>query len=188
MKRIVLIFGIISGVISSAMMLSMLLVLDRIGFDKGEILGYTMMVVSFLMVFFGIRSYRENVGGGKISFGRAFSIGILITIISCAFYVITWEFVYFKIAPDFADKYAAYVVDKARTSGASEQAIDAKIEEMKQFKAMYDKPLFNAAITFMEPLPVGLLITLISAVILRKKKGRQEAGPPHGAAAQLKAS
>src|SRR4030095_15529811 len=130
MKRIVLIFGLISGAISSAMMMVTLPLLDRIGFDKGEILGYTMMVISFLMVFFGIRSYRENVGGGKISFGRAFSIGILITLISCAFYVITWEFVFFKIPPDFADKYAAYVVDKAKASGASQQAIDAKIEEM----------------------------------------------------------
>jgi hypothetical protein len=186
MKRIVLIFGLISGAMSSAMMMVTLPLLDRIGFDKGEILGYTMMVVAFLMVFFGIRAYRENVGGGKISFGRAFSIGILITVISCAFYVITWEFIYFKIAPDFADKFAAHVVEKTKASGASQQAIDAKIEEMKQFKVMYDKPLFNAAVTFMEPFPVGLLITLISSAILRRKKGRDEEGPPaHGAAAQV---
>src|SRR4030095_1970243 len=154
MKRTVLIFGLISGAISSAMMILTLPLLDRIGFDHGEVLGYTMIVLSFLMVFFGIRSYRENVSRGKISFGRAFSVGILITLISCAFYVITWEIIYFKVAPDFADKFAAHVIEKAKASGATQQAIEAKTEEMKQFKVMYDKPLFNAALTFMEPFPV----------------------------------
>jgi hypothetical protein len=173
MKRTVLTFGIISGVISAALMLGMLAVIDKIGFDQGTILGYTAMVISFLMVFFGIRSYRENVGGGKISLGRGLAIGILITFISCAFYVITWEVIYFNVRPDFGDKFAAYIVEKTRASGASQQVIDAKIQEMKEFKVMYDKPLFNAAITFLEPLPVGVLITLISAAILRKK-GKDE--------------
>jgi hypothetical protein len=169
MKKTVLTFGLISGAVLSLMMLATLPFIDRIGFEKGEIIGYTTMVLSFLLVFFGVRSYRENVGGGRITFGRAFAIGILITLISCACYVVTWEIIYFKLMPGFVEKYTNYMVEQLRTSGASQQTIDAKLQEMKSFKAMYDNPLINAAITFLEPLPIGLLVTLISAAVLRKK-------------------
>lgn len=169
MKKTVLTFGLISGAIMSLMMLSTLPFIDKIGFDKGEIVGYTGIVLSFLLVFFGIRSYRENVGGGRITFGRAFAVGILITVISCICYVITWEIIYFKLLPGFADKYANYMVERLRASGASQQMIEAKLKEMNAFKVMYNNPLINAAISFLEPFPLGLIITLISAAILRKK-------------------
>ncbi len=181
MKKTVLTFGVISGVVSSVLMVSTALLLDRIGFDKGVIVGYTGIVLSFLLVFFGIRSYRENVGGGQITFGRAFSVGLLITLISCAFYVITWEIVYFKLMPDFAEKYTNYMVDQIRASGASQQVIDAKLQEMNSMKELYDNPLINAAITFLEPFPIGLIVSLISAAILRKRKpkdGEQVVGEP----------
>jgi len=170
MKKIVLTFGLIGGAIMAAMMFATLPFIDKIGFDKGEIVGYSTMVLAFLLVFFGVRSYRENVGGGKITFGRAFAVGILITLIVCVCYVVAWEILYFKFMPDFADKYASYMVERAKASGASQQVIDAKLEEMKSFKAMYQNPFINAAMTFVEPFPVGLLVTLISAAFLRKKR------------------
>jgi hypothetical protein len=169
MKKTVITFGLISGAIMAAMMLTMLPLVDRIGFDKGEIIGYTTMVVSFLMVFFGIRSYRENVGGGKITFGKAFAVGILITVIACVCYVVVWEIIYFKLMPDFGDKYVQHMIEKVRASGATQQVVDAQIQQMKSFKSMYDNPLINAAITFVEPFPIGLIITLISSAILRRK-------------------
>jgi hypothetical protein len=169
MKKTVLTFGLIGGAIMAAMMFATLPFVDKIGFDKGEIIGYTTMILAFMLVFFGIRSYRENVSGGRITFGRAFAVGILITVVSCLCYVVAWEILYFKFMPDFVDKYASYAVEKVRASGASQQIIDAKLQEMKSFKAMYDNPFINAAITFVEPFPVGLIVTLISAAILRKK-------------------
>jgi uncharacterized protein DUF4199 len=181
MKKTVLTFGLISGVVSSVLMLATVPFIDRIGFDKGVIVGYTAMVLSFLLVFFGVRSYRENVGDGQISFGRALSVGLLITLISCLCYVVTWEILYFKLMPGFADKYTSYIVEQVRASGASQQVIDAKMQEMKTFKALYDNPLFNAAVTFLEPLPIGVLISLISAAILRRhkpKNGEQLVGEP----------
>ena len=181
MKKTVLTFGLISGVVSSVLMLCTVPFIDRIGLDRGAIVGYTAMVLSFLLVFFGIRSYRENVGDGQITFGRALSVGLLITLISCLCYVVTWEIVYFKLMPGFGEKYTSYVVEQVRASGASQQVVDAKVQEMKTFKVMYDKPLFNAALTFLEPLPVGLLISLISAAILRRRKpkhGEQLVGEP----------
>ena len=106
---------------------------------------------------------------GHITFGRAFAVGILITLITCVCYVVAWEIIYFKFIPDFVDRYASYAVEKVRASGASQQVIDAKLEQMKSFKAMYDNPFINAAMTFVEPFPIGLIVTLISAAFLRKK-------------------
>src|SRR5436190_19989394 len=133
MKKIVLTFGLISGAIMAVMLFGTLLFLRNVGFDKAEIVGYTGMVLAFLLVFFGIRSYRENVGRGRISFGRAFSVGILIVLISTACHVIAWEIVYFNFLPDFVDKYAAHMIEQVKSSGASQEAIQAKLQEMKKF-------------------------------------------------------
>jgi len=170
MKRTVLIFGVISGLISSAMMF-LTLPLERrgtINFDNGEVIGYTAIFLSFLLVFFGIRAHREN-NGGTITFGRAFAVGILITLISCVFYVASWEIIYYNYMPDFFEKYSAAMVKKAREKGASEAAIAEKTKQMEQMKAMLKNPAINAAMTFIEPFPVGLVVTLVSAGILRRR-------------------
>ena len=175
MKRIVLTFGLISGAIMAVLMLATVPFMDRIGFDRSLIIGYTSMVLAFLLVFFGIRSYRENVGNGYISFGRAVSVGLLIMLISCVCYVVAWEIVSFNFLPDFAEKYTNHIIEKARASGASAEQISQQVEEMRKFKAMYDNPFIRAALTFLEPLPVGIIMTLISALILRKRQtGLQE--------------
>src|SRR6202142_4284228 len=134
MKKTVLTFGLISGAISAAMMLATLPFADKIGWDKGEVLGYTTIVLAALMVFFGVRSYRENVAGGRLTFGRGFAVGILITLISSACYVGTWEIVYYKLMPGFAEKYAAHMVERAKASGASQQKVDEKVREAQRFK------------------------------------------------------
>jgi hypothetical protein len=170
MKKVVLTFGLISGAISAGLMLATVPFMHNIGFDKGYFVGYSGMLLAFLLVFFGIRSYRENVSGGYISFGRAFSVGILISLISCVCYVVAWEIVYFNFMPDFWDKYSNYVVEKATKSGASADEVAKQVASIKSFKVMYDNPLWNFLFTFIEPLPVGLLVTLISALILRKKR------------------
>lgn len=169
MKKTILIFGLISGAISSLMMVGTVPFADRIDYDKAEYIGYTTIVLSFLLVFFGVRSYRDEIANGQITFAKAFGVGISITLISCVCYVVTWEILYFRFLPDFMDKYTAHMVQKLQASGASDTVILAKVQEGKRYKDMYDKPLFNAAITFLEPFPIGLAITLISSVILRRK-------------------
>ena len=82
MKKTIWTFGLISGGILSIMMAATIPFIDRIGFGAGEVLGYTTMVAAFLLVFFGIRSYRDNVLGGTIGFRRAFVVGTLITCIA----------------------------------------------------------------------------------------------------------
>jgi hypothetical protein len=170
MKKIVLTFGLISGAIL-ALMMAITIPLYRSGkidFDNGAIIGYTTMVVASLLIFFGIRTFREN-SGGTITFGKAFLTGLLITTVSALIYVAAWEIIYFNFTPDFYEKYAAHTVEKMRAKGEAEAAVAAKQKQMKDFAAMYKNPFVNAAFTFMEPLPVGLLVTLISAAILRKK-------------------
>jgi hypothetical protein len=154
---------------ASGMMLATLPFVDKIGFEKGEILGYTTIVLAALMVFFGVRSYRENTGGGRLTFLRGFAVGILITLIFSACYVGTWEIVYYKLMPDFNEKYTAHMVERAKASGASQEKIDKAVKDAQDFKQMYDKPVINIAFTFMEVFPIGLVVTLASAGILRKK-------------------
>jgi hypothetical protein len=169
MKKTVLTFGLISGAMMAAMMLATVPFVHRIGFAKGMIVGYTTMVVAFLMVFFGIRSYRDNLGQGKITFGKGFSVGILITLITSIFYVATWLFIYYQLMPDFCDRMIQYTIESAKASGVSQQMLDEQIRELNGLKAMLANPFINAALTFIEPFPVGLIITLVSAAILRKK-------------------
>lgn len=170
MKKIVLTFGLLSGALSATLMTANMLLLDDIGFDRGLYVGYTVIVISFLFVYFGIRSYRDNVLGGRISFGKAFQAGILITLISCLCYVASWMVTYPRLFPDFADKYVAYMVEDKRAAGASQAEIDRVAREGEDIKRLLDNPLTNAAVTFTEPFPVGLLVTLISAAILRKQE------------------
>lgn len=175
MRKIVLTFGVIAGAILSVMMIITWVFFDEIGFDKGEIVGYTTMVLAFLMVFFGVKSYRDNVAGGSVTFGRALSIGLLITALASVFYVATWEVIYYKVAPDFGDRYAAYAVEKVRKSGGTDAQIAARAKEMADFNEMYKNPVMNVAYTFLEPLPVGILLALISAGVLSRKRRSESA-------------
>src|SRR5215467_5938201 len=175
LKKTILTFGLISGALISLMMAATVPFQDKLG--HGYVIGYTTIVLSLLLSYFGIRSYRDNVANGHITFGKAFLVGLSITVISCLCYVVTWEIIYFNFMPDFMDKYAAQVLQKMHDSGATAAAIQQKSVELDKLKINYKNPLFNAAMTFIEPFPVGLLITLISAAALKKK-------PPSPAGAQ----
>jgi hypothetical protein len=171
MRGTIIKFGLISGAISAVLMVATVPFMHRIGFEKyGYLIGYTGMVLSFLLVFFGIRSYRDNVNNGQIGFGKAFAVGIAITLISCVCYVVTWEILYFNFMHDFMDKYAAYQIEKMKASGASAEAVQAQAQQLERYKVLYENPLFNSLMTFIEPLPVGLVMTLLSAAILRKRQ------------------
>ena len=179
MKKIILTFGLLSGAVMSIMMLLTMWLLPNIGFDKGEVVGYTSMVLAFLFVFFGVRRYRERRGEEGIGFWRAFGVGMAITVIASICYVVTWEIGYSRFFPDFPDKWAAYEMDQARKSGATDADLLKKKQEMAQFMETYKNPVYNSAMTFMEPLPVGLIMSLVTAGILRRrKKQRTLTDPP----------
>jgi hypothetical protein len=143
---------------------------DQIGFDKGMIVGYTTMVLAFLLVYYGVKSYRDNVAGGRVSFGQAFKVGILISLVAATCYVATWQVVYRTIAPDYGEKYMEYTLDKERQAGATEGELAAKQAEMTEFWELYKNPVVNIGLTYLEPLPVALIFTLVSAGIFSRKR------------------
>lgn len=169
MKKTVLTFGLIAGLIISVLMGGSLLLANRIGSGHSMALGYTIMVASFLLIYFGIRSYRDETLGGQISFGRAFACGLLITLITSICYVAMWEVLYFRFMPHFMDGYFNAQIHKAQTSGLDSATVAARVAAIQHSQQLYQNPLVNMAYTFMEPLPVGLLVTLISAAVLRRK-------------------
>lgn len=172
MKKTVLIYGLISGALSAAMMAASLpYMIDLASADHGKaaLYGYTAIFLAALLVFFGVRSYRERVGGGRLSFGRGMAVGALIVAVSAVCYTLTWEALYFGSTPETRDKIMACMVQemrgKPKDAAASAEAA-AKVAEWRRF---YDNPLLNGGMTFLEPLPVGLIVTAISAGILRRK-------------------
>jgi hypothetical protein len=169
MKKTVLTFGIIAGLVISVLMGGSLVFANKIGSGHSLVLGYTTMVASFLLVYFGIRSYRDNTLDGQISFGRAFTCGILITLITCVFYVAMWEILYFNFMPHFMDSYFAAQIHKVESSGLDPATTAAQVAAIRHSQELYQNPLVNMAYTFMEPLPVGLIMTLLSAAVLRRK-------------------
>jgi hypothetical protein len=178
MKKTVLTFGLISGVIMSVLMGGSLLLADKIGSGHSMALGYTIMVASFLLIYFGIRSYRDNDLAGQISFGRAFTCGILISLITTICYVAMWEVLYFNFMPHFMDGYFAAQIHKVQSSGLDSATATAQIAAIQHSQQLYQNPFVNMAYTFIEPFPVGLIITLVSAAVLRRKAPVDSATAP----------
>ena len=176
MKKIVLTYGLIGGGILALMMAITFPFHEQIGFDRGVYVGYTSMVLAFLMVYFGVVSYRDNVAGGSVTFGRAFAVGLLISLITMACYVVVWEVVYYNFMPDYLDQYTVYALEQARLAGKTADEIAQQAKEMQEFMEMYKNPLVNIAFTLLEPLPVAVVFTLVTAGITsRKRATRAEA-------------
>ena len=177
MLKIAVTFGLIAGAIMLGVFFAALPFKENIGFDNGMVVGYASMVAAFLLVYFGIRSYRDNLGGGSVSFGRAMGVGSLIVLVASVFYVATWEVYYFGTngGKEYMAGYQEYLIKKEKARGASETELAKIVKDNKKFAEMYENPLINSAFTFLEPLPVGILITLISAAVLRRKKGSDTA-------------
>jgi hypothetical protein len=172
MKKVILTYGLISGVIVAAMMwLTQPLLRDgSIHLENGMLIGYTTMVIALSLVFFGIKSYRDQALRGAISFGQAFKVGILIALIGSLMYAISWEFYYNIIAPDFMEWYTQCQIDKMVKDGESEAEISKAKEEFQKFGELYKNFFIRFGMTMLEILPVGLIVTLISAGLLRKKE------------------
>lgn len=174
MKKVILVYGIIAGLIVTGMMaFSTGYYCSKGDFEGGMIYGYSAMIIAFSMIFVGIKSFRDKHNGGVISFGKAFRIGLFISLIASTIYVIGWLINYYCFIPDFMDKYSAAMIGKARASGMSAEALAKKSAEMAQMKEWYKNPLFVILMTYIEILPVGVLVALISALILKRREPRK---------------
>jgi hypothetical protein len=181
MKKTVLICGLIAGVISSSWFLG-LMILGKAGHEdtkSGLIYGYSLMILAFSLIFVGTRITRDRYNGGAITLGRAFLIGLTITLIASTIYVAIWQIEFYVFIPDFAEKYAAHVVENLKASGASQQEIARTSADMARFSQQYKNPFFVIMMTYAEIVPVGLVVSFISALVLkRKKKGADQRTSP----------
>jgi uncharacterized protein DUF4199 len=168
MKKTVLIFGFASGALSAAMMLATVPFILSGRFNGSLVFGYTLILLASLLVFFGIRSYRQKVGGGRLTFLRGLGVGVAIAAISAACYAATWSILWLA-TPDLHDKMAACMVNQKRASGASDAEILKAAEQAAQYVELAKNPALNFLMSLAEPFPVGLAVSLISAAILRRK-------------------
>lgn len=170
MKKIILINGLISGLIVSVFLLgSMAYCYSSNNFNGSMVVGYSAMILAFSLVFVGVKSFRDKENDGIISFGKAFQVGFLIALIGSTMYVITWLVDYYFFIPDFMEKFCSQALATAKANGASIAEIKAQTAEMETYKEMYKNPLGVIFLTYMEILPVGLVVSLISALILKRK-------------------
>jgi len=169
MQKIILTFGLIAGaVISAVMLISISFLGDAIDFSTGEVLGYISMIVALSTIFIGIKNYRDNEMNGVISFGKAFQVGLLITIVASVIYVSSWVIYMNTSDSDFIENYSDYMREELHNSGEPQAVIDEKLAEIENAAEMYKNPFIQIAITFLEILPVGLLISIIAAFLLKK--------------------
>ena len=173
MKKNIIVYGVIAGIIAGTIMQ---FIVNYISHCKGNVdystsmlIGYASMLIAFSLVFVGIRNYRNKYNGGVISFGKAFKIGLLMVLIASTIYMIAWLIDFYFFIPDFAERYAAQSLAELKASGASQMEIDKEAKEMANFVTMSKNPFFNAMMAYVEILPVGLIVTLISSLILKRK-------------------
>lgn len=175
MKKTILVFGLIAGALVSILMIINMTLWENgiINLDNGEYLGYTGMVIAFSMVFFGVKSYRDNYAEGIISFGKGVQVGLLITLVASLMYVVSWE-IYYQAKPGiqklFMEQYTEHTLSKMHEKNASAEEIDSALQELKDWSEMYKNPFFRYAIALLEISPVGILITLLSATLFRRKE------------------
>lgn len=169
MKKIVLVFGLIIGAVFCANIAFMIYWMYHNPNLKGnDIVGYAAMVLVFSLIFLGTRNYRNKHLSGYISFGKAFKTGALIALVGSTIYVLAWLFCYYLFVPDFMEVYSDYVL-----KNCTPEDLTAKTKEMANFKEMYKNPFFVILITYSEVLPIGLVVALLSALILKKKQNTQ---------------
>ncbi|TDO19538.1 DUF4199 domain-containing protein [Pedobacter duraquae] len=173
MKKNVFVYGLISGIcVTTLMACSIAYCYSKGSFDGSMLVGYIAMILSFSVIFVGVKNYRDQVGGGIISFGKALRMSLLMALISSTLYVVGWMIVYYTIFPDFIEKLAAYQLSPAKTSQMSAAQVTAIRDQMDMFRDWYSTPLGVAGATYMEILPVGILVALVTALVLKRKDRR----------------
>lgn len=132
--------------------------------------GYLVMLTALSLIFVGVKRYRDVECGGVIRFGRAFGLGLGMAAVAGLVYALGWELYLAVSGYDFMADYAQSILAHMRAEGASPTAIAAKAAEMEGLAQSYRNPLFRIPMTFVEIFPVGLLVALVSAAVLRNPR------------------
>ncbi len=178
MQRIALRYGLFAGlIVTSLMLLSIGLAGDSPNYDLMMVVGYASMILAFTMVYFGVRAYRDSIGTAGLSFRRALGLGLAIVVVASAMYVLGWMIYANTVATDFVDRMAEHQAAEIRASGRPAAEIQADLTRMEAQLTAYRRPLVMAGITFLEIFPVGLVVSFICALILRRPKESWQTTP-----------
>ena len=168
--RYTLTYGGLAGAIAVAI-IGATIAFDLSSHGTGSVFfGYLVMLVALSLIFVGVKRYRDVECGGVVRFGRAFVLGLGMAAVAAAIYALGWEAYLAVSGYDFMAAYTDSIVAGMRAEGASQAAIDAKLAEMREIAISYRNPMFRIPITFIEIFPVGLLVAIISAALLRNPK------------------
>lgn len=171
MKRIILIYGLIAGAIIGGMLLITMPLYDSgtLNFDNGQLLGYSTMTIAFALIFFGVKSFRDKELNGTISFGKAVTVGLLITLVASVVYATCWEIAYSQYGEHFTSEMTRHYMENLKAEGASVEKLAEEQARMDKFSEMYKNPVIRFCLTLLEPSPVGIILTLVTAALLRRK-------------------
>lgn len=170
MKKIIITNGLIAGAIVAAFMVYGTFQMNKPDFEPSMVLGYAGMLIAYVFVFLGIKNYRDNHNNGVITFGQGFKIGMLISLIASTIYVGVWLIEYYCFFPDFMEKFSAMSLKNLDKTTMTAAEIKAKTDEINMFKEWYKNPIWVILLTYAEILiPIGLLVPVISALILKRK-------------------
>ena len=172
MTGIIIRYGIIAGLIVGIPMLWRMLTADPNSTDPlgGMLVGYLTMLVALTAVFLGIKHYRDKVLGGAIRFLPAFGLGLGISAVACVLYVIAWEISMAYSDFDFIAWYSNYMIEAAKAKGASAEQLAKAAADARDFADSYANPMVRIPFTFIEMFPVGVLVSLISAAVLKNSR------------------
>jgi hypothetical protein len=171
MLKTILVYGLIAGVVVGVpMLLESTLLSSHMPLAWGMIIGYATMLIALSAVFIGIKRYRDTQLGGVIRFWPALALGLGISVVAGVMYVAAWEFTVAVTHMDFATGYADVLIKQKQAQGVSGAALQQFVAEMDKFKADYANPFFRLPMTFIEIFPVGVLVSLISAALLRNAR------------------
>jgi hypothetical protein len=170
MLRIITIYGLVAGLLVSVNFFWVLTSDPSSHLGSGYVYGYATMIVALTAVFLGVKRYRDKTLGGVIRFGQAVLVGLGISFVASVVYVIGWELCLALSGIDFGSVYAQAMVEAARQKGVSGAELQKVVANAEAFAKSYANPLYRMPMTFVEIFPVGVLITLISAAVLRNSR------------------
>lgn len=169
MKNLILKYGLIAGLIVALPMGVMTVVMGHdLPMAWGMVIGYTSMLLAFSLIFVATKRHRDINLGGVIRFWPALGMGLAITLVASMIYAATWEVIMMTTDMNFMETYSQAILAQEKARGASAEVLAQKAAEMAEFAEMYAKPWYRFMITLTEILPIGILVSLICAILIRR--------------------
>ena len=177
MKKTIFVFGSIGGGLANLFVICVIMFVSKDHDGTSELLSYSSMILALSLVYVGTRSFRDRYNDGTIGFGKALRVALGITFIACTIYVLAWLVEYYCFMPGYMDTYAAAMGRQARGSGLSPEALQKELAKIESMRVSYRNPVVVVLYTYLEIVPVGIIISLLTALLVKRKRRPATPGP-----------